>query len=237
MFMPGESRSASDISGPSCMLIGQGAGVYGLRFHGCRGSVFFAGRACKGADAHGLPDPSGTGYRGGIDGGFVYGPGNMLLYTSYEDNSIGRGKPGQTNVAKPADLNDFTWTTRSAAWESSRRVCQPWAAKILSFGGQDVTGVRYEKARCVGGRAPPCPDFPAPASVRRPGAEKGKRPHGVLQRADFEVRVARVHRLRGMPGELHPTLPRRYRDTGVRNRRFSDCRGRIWACQPRPAGA
>ena len=89
------------------MVIGQGAGVYGLRFHGYGWSVFFARRAGGGADAHGLPDLNGTGYRGGIDGGFVYGPGNVLFYTSYEDNSIGQGKPGQTNVAKPADLNDF----------------------------------------------------------------------------------------------------------------------------------
>jgi hypothetical protein len=34
----------------------------------------------------------------------IYGPGNVLLYTSYQDNSIGQIKPGQHTVAKLTDL-------------------------------------------------------------------------------------------------------------------------------------
>jgi hypothetical protein len=42
---------------------------------------------------------------GGIDGGLTYGPGNVLFYTSYSDNSIGQIKPGSTAPNKLIDLN------------------------------------------------------------------------------------------------------------------------------------
>jgi hypothetical protein len=59
----------------------------------------FAGTVQFVANAPGLPDASG-----GLDAGLVYGPGNVLLYTSYKDDSIGEIKPGQTSVTKQIDL-------------------------------------------------------------------------------------------------------------------------------------
>ena len=60
----------------------------------------FSGSAAYFADAAGLP---GSG--GGIDGGLIYAPGNVLMYASYSDNSIGQIKPGQSTVAKQTDLS------------------------------------------------------------------------------------------------------------------------------------
>jgi hypothetical protein len=59
-----------------------------------------SGSAAYFADAQGLP-----GQGGGIDGGLIYGPGNVLFYASYSDNSIGQIKPGQSSVAKQTDLS------------------------------------------------------------------------------------------------------------------------------------
>ncbi|MCX6921774.1 MAG: Ig-like domain-containing protein, partial [Verrucomicrobia bacterium] len=59
----------------------------------------FSGSATYFADAAGLPLSGG-----GIDGGLIYGPGNVLFYASYSDNSIGQIKPGQSTVAKQTDL-------------------------------------------------------------------------------------------------------------------------------------
>ncbi len=40
----------------------------------------------------------------GIDGGLQYGPGGVLFYTSYADNSIGQIKPGSAGPDKQIDL-------------------------------------------------------------------------------------------------------------------------------------
>lgn len=40
----------------------------------------------------------------GIDGGLVYGPGNVLFYTSYSDNSLGQIKPGSSGPDRQIDL-------------------------------------------------------------------------------------------------------------------------------------
>ncbi|MBI5386507.1 MAG: Ig-like domain-containing protein [Verrucomicrobia bacterium] len=58
----------------------------------------FSGSATVVADAYG-PDT------GGIDGGLAVGPGNVLFYTTYDDNSVGQVKPGSTNVSKLIRLN------------------------------------------------------------------------------------------------------------------------------------
>ncbi len=58
-----------------------------------------SGSATYFADAHGLPDTGG-----GIDGGLIYGPGNVLFYSSFPDGSIGQIKFVQTTVAKQTDL-------------------------------------------------------------------------------------------------------------------------------------
>src|SRR5512143_2591018 len=46
----------------------------------------FTGTATFVSDAHGIGS-------GGIDGGLSYGPGGVLFYTSYNDNSLGQVKP------------------------------------------------------------------------------------------------------------------------------------------------
>lgn len=47
----------------------------------CGGSTFFA-------DANGVT--------GGIDGGLAYGPGDVLFYSTYNDNNLGQIRPGST---------------------------------------------------------------------------------------------------------------------------------------------
>lgn len=49
---------------------------------------FDCGGATSYADANGVT--------GGIDGGLCYGPGNVLFYTTYNDNQLGQIKPGST---------------------------------------------------------------------------------------------------------------------------------------------
>jgi hypothetical protein len=51
------------------------------------------------ANANGLPNSGG-----GIDGGLICGPGNVLLYTSYKDNSLGEIMPGHSTISKQIDL-------------------------------------------------------------------------------------------------------------------------------------
>ncbi|MEW6304844.1 MAG: PEP-CTERM sorting domain-containing protein [Verrucomicrobiota bacterium] len=41
---------------------------------------------------------------GGIDGGLAYGPGGVLFYTSYSDNSIGQIKPGSSGPDRQISL-------------------------------------------------------------------------------------------------------------------------------------
>jgi Bacterial Ig domain len=60
----------------------------------------FSGSVKPFAAAPGLP-----GSNGGMDAGLIYGPDNVLFYTSYSDNSIGQIKSGQTSVSKQTDLN------------------------------------------------------------------------------------------------------------------------------------
>jgi len=44
---------------------------------------------------------------GGIDGGLEYAPGNVILYTSYSDNSIGQILPGSVEPDRFIDLGDL----------------------------------------------------------------------------------------------------------------------------------
>lgn len=53
----------------------------------------FTGMATFYADAHGIGS-------GGIDGGLTFGPGGVLFYTSYSDNSLGQIPPGATAPAR-----------------------------------------------------------------------------------------------------------------------------------------
>jgi len=92
---------------PNTLLIGGDANTDGAKIYqiavvrGANGHVTgFSGSAAYFADAAGLP-----GQGGGIDGGLIYGPGNVLFYASYSDNSIGQIKPGQSSVAKQTDLS------------------------------------------------------------------------------------------------------------------------------------
>ncbi len=48
---------------------------------------------------------------GGIDGGLVYGPGNVLFYTSYSDNYIGQIKLGSSTPDKLIDLTPLGITS------------------------------------------------------------------------------------------------------------------------------
>lgn len=59
----------------------------------------FTGSASLFANAPGLPSSGG-----GIDGGLAFGPGNVLFYTSYIDNSIGQIEPGSNGPDKQIDL-------------------------------------------------------------------------------------------------------------------------------------
>lgn len=60
----------------------------------------FSGLAASFADA------PGVGF-GGIDGGLSFGPGGVLFYTSYSDNSLGQIKPGSTAPDKQTVLTPF----------------------------------------------------------------------------------------------------------------------------------
>ncbi|MDB6055851.1 MAG: hypothetical protein JWN25_3374 [Verrucomicrobiales bacterium] len=57
----------------------------------------FTGTAVAVADAGGLNS-------GGIDGGLAYGPGNVLCFTSYSDNTMGQIKPGSSIVSRYIEL-------------------------------------------------------------------------------------------------------------------------------------
>ena len=61
----------------------------------------FSGTASAFASAYGGPvgEP-----QGGIDGGLTYGPGNVLFYTSFDDNHLGQIKPGSSSPDKLIDL-------------------------------------------------------------------------------------------------------------------------------------
>lgn len=59
----------------------------------------FKGPATVYAAAGGIP---GSG--GGIDGGLAYGPGKVLFFTSFDDNSIGQLKPGSRTVDRRTPL-------------------------------------------------------------------------------------------------------------------------------------
>jgi len=92
---------------PNTLLIGGDANADSAKIYqiavvrGANGHITgFSGSAAYFADAAGLP-----GQGGGIDGGLIYGPGNVLFYASYDDNSIGQIKPGQSSVAKQTDLS------------------------------------------------------------------------------------------------------------------------------------
>ena len=74
----------------------------------------FTGSATFVAPAYG-PDS------GGIDGGLAYGPGGVLFYTTYDDNSLGQIKPGSSVVDKLTPLNPGALTTR------------PWSVGSLVF--------------------------------------------------------------------------------------------------------
>ncbi len=41
----------------------------------------------------------------GIDGGIAYGPGNVILYTTWPDNTVGEIKPGGSGPSKSVKLN------------------------------------------------------------------------------------------------------------------------------------
>jgi hypothetical protein len=60
----------------------------------------FTNEATPFANASGLPNSSG-----GLDGGLAYGPGGLLFFTSYPDNSIGQIKPGHILPSKYIDLS------------------------------------------------------------------------------------------------------------------------------------
>lgn len=71
---------------------------------------------------------------GGIDGGLTYGPGNVLLYTGYSDNSLGQIKPGSSAPDKFVDL-DPLGITSSVGWVGLVPAGFPGAGrlKILSY--------------------------------------------------------------------------------------------------------
>lgn len=56
-----------------------------------------ASRHMIGFDCGGAtPFADANGVSGGIDGGLTYGPGNVLFYTTYNDNQLGQIKPGSS---------------------------------------------------------------------------------------------------------------------------------------------
>lgn len=81
---------------PSTLLIGGAANSFNGKIYtigvvrdASQHVTGFTGTATYYADAHGI------GF-GGIDGGLTYGPGGLLFYTSYSDNSLGQLKPAST---------------------------------------------------------------------------------------------------------------------------------------------
>lgn len=44
------------------------------------------------------------GLTGGLDGGLDYGPGDVLFYTTWSDNTIGQIRPGESNPARITEL-------------------------------------------------------------------------------------------------------------------------------------
>jgi len=79
---------------PNTILIGGAANTFSGKIYSI-GVTRDAGQHVTGltgtatlvSDAHGIGS-------GGIDGGLSYGPGGVLFYTSYSDNSLGQIKPG-----------------------------------------------------------------------------------------------------------------------------------------------
>lgn len=67
----------------------------------------YAGPATFFANAPGINslDPNAT--SGGIDGGLTIGPGGVVFYSTYGDNSIGQIKPGSTGPDKFIDLTSL----------------------------------------------------------------------------------------------------------------------------------
>src|SRR5262245_53189472 len=89
-FVPGD---------PNTLLIGGAANSSSGVIHsiavirGIDGHITgFSGTSTFYANAPGLP-ASGR----GIDGGLAFAPNGVLLYTSYNDNSLGQLKPGSTS--------------------------------------------------------------------------------------------------------------------------------------------
>src|SRR5262245_944095 len=89
-FVPGD---------PNTLLIGGSANNSAGVIHsigvtrGVGGHITgFSGTSTFYANAPGLP---GSGR--GIDGGLAFAPNGVLLYTSYNDNSLGQLKPGSTS--------------------------------------------------------------------------------------------------------------------------------------------
>ncbi len=89
------------------------------------------------------------GDRGGIDGGLSYGPGGVLFYTAYPDNSIGQIKAGSTSVNKLVRLSPL-----GVVGEVGSLVFVPpgfpgvGRLKILDFGG----GIWYDAAVTADGQ-------------------------------------------------------------------------------------
>lgn len=81
---------------------GSSASIYAIQVQrGADGHITgFSGTGSYFADAGGV---SG----GGIDGGLEYGPGGVLFFTTYDDNTLGQLKPGSTAVDKHVVLSDF----------------------------------------------------------------------------------------------------------------------------------
>jgi hypothetical protein len=86
-FLPGD---------PDTILIGGAANTFsgdvfsiGVTRDAGQHVTGFTGTAAFVSDANGISF-------GGIDGGLSFGPGGVLFYTSYNDNSLGQIKPGST---------------------------------------------------------------------------------------------------------------------------------------------
>jgi hypothetical protein len=79
---------------------GSDAGIYSIEVkHNSNNHITgFTGSASLLANAPGL------GGSGGIDGGLAFGPGNILFYTSYSDNSISQVELGSNGPDKQTDL-------------------------------------------------------------------------------------------------------------------------------------
>lgn len=74
---------------------------------------------------------------GGIDGGLSYGPGGILFYTSYADNSIGEIKPGSAAPDKQVALTPLGIASSVGALQFDGDPLGAGDLKIVSYNSSD----------------------------------------------------------------------------------------------------